>query len=63
LIVSAIVSVLAGLFIVARLPGASLVVLGLVIGINFLSTGFSMIMLAQAADQMKDKDQAAGMTA
>lgn len=51
LLVSAIISVIAGLIIVARLPGASLVVLGLVIGINFLSSGISLIMISRAADE------------
>jgi len=54
LLVSAIISVVAGLIIVARLPGASLVVLGLVVGINFLSTGISMIMLSRAADEIAE---------
>lgn len=63
LLFSAVISVLAGLFIVARLPGASLVVLGLVIGINFLSTGVSLIMLSRAVDQMAEKDQSVGTAA
>lgn len=51
MLVSAIISILAGLLIVSKLPGTSLFVLGLVMGINFLSTGISMIMLSRAADE------------
>ncbi|MDH3580211.1 MAG: HdeD family acid-resistance protein [Hyphomicrobiales bacterium] len=49
LLVSAIISIVVGLLIVSRLPGASLVVLGLLMGINFLSSGLSMIMLSRSA--------------
>ncbi len=54
LLVSAVISILAGLIIVSRLPGASLIVLGLVVGINFLSTGISFIMLSRSADEIAD---------
>jgi len=48
---SAIISVLAGLFIIARLPDSSLVVLGILIGVNFLSSGLSMIFLSRSVDR------------
>lgn len=51
MLVSAIISIAAGLLIVSKLPGTSLFVLGLLLGINFLSTGISMIMLSRAADE------------
>ena len=50
MLVSAIISILAGILIVSRLPGASLVILGLILGINFLSTGISMIVLSRSVD-------------
>ncbi len=49
MLVSAIISILVGLLIVSRLPGSSLIVLGLLIGVNFLSSGLSMIMLTRSA--------------
>ena len=51
-LVSALVSILAGVLIAAGLPGASVVVLGLLMGISFLSTGIYMIMMAR---QLKAK--------
>ena len=51
-LVSALVSILAGVLIATGLPGASVVVLGLLMGISFLSTGIYMIMMAQ---QLKAK--------
>ena len=45
-LISAIVSILAGVLIAAGLPGASLIILGLLMGISFLSTGIYMIMFA-----------------
>ncbi len=53
MLVSAIISIAAGLLIVSKLPGTSLFVLGLVMGINFLSTGISMIMLSKAVDEVE----------
>ncbi|WP_421982169.1 HdeD family acid-resistance protein [Roseibium sp.] len=50
MLVSAIISIAAGLLIVSKLPGTSLFVLGLIMGINFLSTGISMIMLSKAVE-------------
>jgi len=52
MLVSAIISIVVGLLIVSKLPGTSLFVLGLLVGINFLSTGISMIMLSRAADEL-----------
>lgn len=46
-LISSIVSILAGVLIAAGLPGASTVVLGLLMGISFLSSGIYMIMIAQ----------------
>lgn len=51
MLVSAIISIAVGLLIVSKLPGTGLFVLGLLLGINFLSTGISMIMLSRAADE------------
>lgn len=46
MLLSAIVSVAVGLLIAAGLPGTSLFALGLLVGINFLSTGIALIMLS-----------------
>jgi uncharacterized membrane protein HdeD (DUF308 family) len=45
-LLSAIVSVAVGLLIAAGLPGTSLIALGLLVGVNFLSTGVALIMLS-----------------
>jgi uncharacterized membrane protein HdeD (DUF308 family) len=45
--ISALVSTLAGILIAAGLPGSSAIVLGLLMGVSFLSTGIYMIMLAR----------------
>lgn len=45
---SAAVSILLGVFILVLLPQASAVMLGLLVGIDFLSTGLAMILIAQA---------------
>jgi uncharacterized membrane protein HdeD (DUF308 family) len=45
-LLSAIVSVAVGLLIAAGLPGTSLIALGLLVGVNFLSTGIALIMLS-----------------
>ncbi len=55
MLVSAIISIAAGLLIVSKLPGTSLFVLGLIMGINFLSTGISMVMLSKAVDEVDQK--------
>ena len=50
MLISAVISIAAGLLIVSKLPGSSLFFLGLLIGINFLSTGISMIMLSRSGN-------------
>lgn len=45
-LVSGIVSIAVGLLIAAGLPETSLFTLGLLVGINFLSTGISLILLS-----------------
>lgn len=52
MLVSAIISIAAGLLVVSKLPRTSMFVIGLLMGINFLSTGISMIMLSRAADEI-----------
>ncbi|MEM8588778.1 MAG: HdeD family acid-resistance protein [Pseudomonadota bacterium] len=47
MIFSAIVAILAGILIAANLPGASVFILGLLVGVNFLCTGIAMIMLSR----------------
>jgi uncharacterized membrane protein HdeD (DUF308 family) len=46
MLLSAIVSVAVGLLIAAGLPGTSLIALGILVGVNFLSTGIALIMLS-----------------
>lgn len=46
--ISGLISIGAGLLIAAGLPGTSLFVLGILVGINFLSTGLAWIMLSRA---------------
>src|SRR5262249_39707920 len=48
ILLSGLISIGAGLLIAAGLPGTSLFALGILVGINFLSTGVSLIMLAQS---------------
>ncbi len=48
MVLSALVSIAAGLLIAAGLPETSLFVLGLLVGINFLGTGISLIMLSRS---------------
>lgn len=45
--VSALISIIAGVLIAAGLPGSSAIVLGLFMGVSFLSTGIFMIMVAR----------------
>ena len=47
-LLSALVGITAGLLIAAGLPGSSLFVLGLVVGIKFLASGIAFITLAQS---------------
>jgi uncharacterized membrane protein HdeD (DUF308 family) len=44
---SALVSVAAGLLIAAGLPATSMFAIGMLVGINFLSTGLANIMLSR----------------
>jgi uncharacterized membrane protein HdeD (DUF308 family) len=46
MLTSAIFSVGVGILIISGLPGASLVIIGFLVGLNFFSTGFAMIMFA-----------------
>lgn len=48
MLLSALVSIAAGLLIAAGLPETSVFVLGLLVGINFLGTGIAFIMLSQS---------------
>ena len=47
MIFSAIIAILAGILIAANLPGASVFLLGLLVGVNFLCTGIAMVMLSR----------------
>lgn len=44
---SAVASILAGILIISGLPGTSLVVLGILVGVRFLSGGISTIMVSK----------------
>ena len=46
MLTSALFSIGVGILIISGLPGASLVIIGFLVGLNFFSTGFAMIMLA-----------------
>ncbi|MEP3046428.1 MAG: HdeD family acid-resistance protein [Roseibium sp.] len=48
---SGMISVVVGLMIVAKIHGASLIILGLMVGVNFLSSGISMVMISRAAQK------------
>lgn len=48
LLVSGIISVVAAVLIVATWPGISLVLLGVLFGVNFLSTGIAYILVSRA---------------
>lgn len=58
-LLSGIISIVAGLLIVTSLPNASLVMLGLLTGINFLSTGIAFMFLANHIEQDLKKLQPA----
>jgi uncharacterized membrane protein HdeD (DUF308 family) len=49
MLVSALASVVLSLVIVAGWPGVSLIALGAVIGVNFLSSGLAFLMIGSAA--------------
>lgn len=46
-ILSAIISILAGVLIASGMPGLSVVVLGVLVGVNFLSSGLALMMLSR----------------
>lgn len=48
---SAIVSIVLGIYILAALPVASAVILGLLVGIDFISTGTALVLIARSAHQ------------
>jgi uncharacterized membrane protein HdeD (DUF308 family) len=48
ILISGLISIGAGLFIAVGLPGTSLFVLGILVSINFLSTGIASIMLSRS---------------
>ncbi|MGJ8596185.1 HdeD family acid-resistance protein [Sulfitobacter sp.] len=48
-LVSAIVSIVLGGYIFAALPEASAVILGLLVGIDFISTGVALVLIARTA--------------
>ena len=51
LLVSGIISVLAAILIVAAWPGISLVLLGILFGVNFASSGIAYLLLSRALRQ------------
>ncbi|MFA5950602.1 MAG: HdeD family acid-resistance protein [Hyphomicrobium sp.] len=48
LLFSGIISIAAGLLIAAGMPGTSLYIIGLLVGINFLAGGIALIMLSRS---------------
>jgi uncharacterized membrane protein HdeD (DUF308 family) len=46
MLTSAIFAIGVGILIISGMPGASLVMIGFLVGLNFFTTGFAMIMLA-----------------
>lgn len=48
LLISGIISIAAAMFIVASWPGISLVLLGVLFGVNFASTGIAYLLLSRA---------------
>ena len=53
-LLSALVSVVLGGFILAAMPEASAVMLGLLVGIDFLSTGLALVLVARSAGRTLD---------
>lgn len=47
--ISAVISIALGVYILVMLPVASAVILGILVGIDFLSTGVAMVLIAQSA--------------
>ena len=54
-LVSALVSIAAGLLIAAGLPATSIFAIGMLVGINFLSTGLANIMLSRLLPSPRTK--------
>jgi uncharacterized membrane protein HdeD (DUF308 family) len=52
LLISGIISVAAAILILAAWPGVSLVLLGILFGVNFISTGVADIVISRALKQM-----------
>lgn len=52
LLISGIISILAAMFIVATWPGISLVLLGVLFGVNFASTGIAYVLLSRALNKL-----------
>lgn len=52
LLTSGIISIVAAMFIVAAWPGISLVLLGILLGVNFASTGVAYIVLSRALKRL-----------
>ena len=50
-LISAVISLLLGIVILVALPEASAVILGLLVGIDFISTGTALVLLARSARQ------------
>jgi len=48
MLLSAIVSIVVALLILGAWPGVSLVLLGILVGVNFVTTGIGYVMIAQA---------------
>jgi uncharacterized membrane protein HdeD (DUF308 family) len=48
MLISAIISIALALLIVAGWPGVSLIVLGILLGVNFISTGLGYISVSRA---------------
>jgi uncharacterized membrane protein HdeD (DUF308 family) len=51
MLTSAIFSIGVGILIISGLPGVSLVIIGFLVGLNFFSTGFAMLMLASRLNE------------
>jgi uncharacterized membrane protein HdeD (DUF308 family) len=52
MLTSAVFSIGVGILIISGLPGASLVIIGFLVGLNFFSTGFAILMLANRLKQV-----------
>jgi len=59
ILLSGLVSIAVGLLIAGGMPGTSLFALGLVVGINFLSTGLAFIVLSQSLPEDRGDIQGA----